>query len=88
MIAARISNRRFSGGVDPSRPATRAAAAIRASSYARYEDLMKVRAVQGIGRLIRTEADRGVVWVADSRGRKLLDSRDPLTSHIPTFARL
>lgn len=62
--------------------------AIRSSSYQRYEDLMKVRAVQGIGRLIRRETDRGVVWIADGRGRKLLDRSDPLTSHLPEFARL
>jgi ATP-dependent DNA helicase DinG len=62
--------------------------AIRASSYQRYEDLMKVRAVQGIGRLIRRETDKGVVWIADGRGRKLLDRSDPLTSHLPEFARL
>lgn len=62
--------------------------AIRANSFPRYEDMMKVRAVQAIGRLIRTDTDRGVVWVADQRGRKLLDPTDPLTSHIPEFARL
>ena len=62
--------------------------AIRSASYARYEDLMKVRAVQAIGRLIRRESDKGIVWLADSRGRRLLDARDPLTSHIPEFARL
>lgn len=62
--------------------------AIRASSFARYDDLMKVRAVQGIGRLIRTESDKGIVWIADSRGQRLLNSSDPLTSHLPTFARL
>ena len=62
--------------------------AIRSSSYARYEDLMKVRAVQAIGRLIRTSTDRGIVWVADSRGRRLVDPSDPLTSHISEFGRL
>jgi Rad3-related DNA helicase len=62
--------------------------AIRASSYARYEDIMKVRAIQAIGRLIRRESDKGIVWLADSRGRRLLDHSDPLTSHIPQFARL
>ena len=62
--------------------------AIRANSYPRYEDMMKVRAVQAIGRLIRTDSDRGIVWVADNRGRKLIDPTDPLTSHIPEFARL
>ena len=62
--------------------------AIRSNSYARYEDIMKVRAIQAIGRLVRTDEDRGIVWVADSRGRKLVDSSDPLTSHLPQFARL
>ena len=62
--------------------------AIRSNSYARYEDLMKVRAVQALGRLIRRETDKGIVYLADSRGRRLLDHSDPLTSHIPQFARL
>ena len=62
--------------------------AIMNSSFDRYNDLMKVRAVQAIGRLIRRETDRGIVWVADGRGKRLLDSGDPLTSHIPQFARL
>lgn len=62
--------------------------AIRTASYARYEDSMRVRAVQAIGRLIRTNQDRGIVWVADARGRRLLDTSDPLTAHLPTFARL
>lgn len=62
--------------------------AIRSSSFARYEDLMKVRAVQAIGRLIRRESDKGIVWIADSRGRRLLNPSDPLTSHLPQFARL
>lgn len=62
--------------------------AIRSASYARYEDMMKVRAVQAVGRLIRRETDRGIVWFADNRGRRLIDPTDPLTSHIPQFARL
>lgn len=62
--------------------------AIRSASYPRYEDMMRVRAVQAMGRLIRTDTDRGIVWVADNRGRKLIDPTDPLTSHIPEFARL
>lgn len=62
--------------------------AIRAQSFPRYNDIMKVRAVQAIGRLIRTSADRGIVWIADNRGRRLLDPSDPLTAHIPEFARL
>lgn len=62
--------------------------AIRNSSFDRYNDLMKVRAVQAIGRLIRRESDKGIVWIADGRGRRLMDSSDPLTSHLPQFARL
>jgi Rad3-related DNA helicase len=62
--------------------------AIRANSFARYEDMMKVRAVQAVGRLIRRESDKGIVWFADARGRRLMDPNDPLTSHIPQFARL
>ena len=62
--------------------------AIRSSSYQRYEDSMRVRAVQAMGRLVRTAQDRGVVWWADSRASKLIDPTDPLTAHIPQFARL
>jgi Rad3-related DNA helicase len=62
--------------------------AIRSNSFPRYNDIMKVRAVQAIGRLIRTDSDQGIVWVADGRGRRLLDRSDPLTSHLPEFARL
>lgn len=62
--------------------------AIRSQSFDRYNDLMKVRAVQAIGRLIRRETDKGIVWIADSRGRRLVDAGDPLTSHIPQFAKL
>lgn len=62
--------------------------AIRSSSYARYEDSMRVRAVQAMGRLIRTSEDKGIVWWADSRATKLVDPNDPLTAHIPQFARL
>ena len=62
--------------------------AIRAASFPRYNDMMKVRAVQAVGRLIRRETDKGIVWFADARGRRLLDTSDPLTAHIPQFARL
>ena len=62
--------------------------AIMASSRKRYDDMMKVSAIQAIGRLIRTDTDKGIVWVADQRGRRLIDPTDPLTSHIPQFARL
>lgn len=62
--------------------------AIRSSSWSRYEDLMKVRAVQAMGRLIRTTGDTGVVYWADARARKLIDPSDTLTAHIPEFSRL
>lgn len=62
--------------------------AIKAQSYQRYEDIMKVRAVQAMGRLIRTTTDSGVVFWCDSRARRLVDSSDNLTSHIPEFSRL
>lgn len=62
--------------------------AIRSQSFQRYDDMMKVRAVQAIGRLIRRETDKGIVWIADNRGHRLMDSSDPLTSHLPQFARL
>lgn len=62
--------------------------AIRAQSFPRYNDIMKVRAVQAIGRLIRTDTDKGIVWIADNRGQRLLDRSDPLTAHLPQFARL
>lgn len=62
--------------------------AIKSASFARYQDSMKVRAVQAIGRLIRRESDRGVVWIADQRAHRLIDGSDPLTSHLPQFARL
>ena len=62
--------------------------AIRSSSYQRYEDAMRVRAVQAMGRLIRTAEDKGIVWWADSRATKLVDPTDPLTAHIQQFAKL
>lgn len=62
--------------------------AIRAASFNRYNDMMKVRAVQAIGRLIRTNEDRGIVWIADNRGRRLLDPSDPMTAHLTQFSRL
>lgn len=62
--------------------------AIMNQSMARYQDMMTVRAVQGIGRLIRTTTDRGIVWVADSRGGRLINRSDPLTRHLAEFNRL
>lgn len=62
--------------------------AIRSNSYARYDDMMKVRAVQAIGRLIRTVDDSGVVFWCDNRARRLIDGTDHLTAHLTEFSRL
>ena len=57
-------------------------------SRRRYEDIMRVTAVQSIGRLIRTVDDKGIFWVADSRGRALIDTTDPMTSHLAQWNRM
>jgi len=62
--------------------------AIMNSNPGKYQDSMTVSAVQGIGRLIRTTDDTGVVWVADSRGRRLVNGSDPLTRHLTEFSKL
>lgn len=72
----------------PYPPRSPANDAIMTQSMPRYQDMMTVRAVQGIGRLIRTTEDRGIVWVADSRGGRLINPSDPLTSHLVEFNRL
>lgn len=58
--------------------------AISENNRQRYEDNMSVQMVQGIGRLIRTTTDRGIVWIADSRGKRLLRP-EPLTAHLLEF---
>lgn len=62
--------------------------AIMNSNPGKYQDAMTVSAVQGIGRLIRTTDDTGIVWVADSRGRRLINGGDPLTRHLTEFSKL
>ena len=57
-------------------------------SRRRYEDIMRVTAVQSIGRLIRTVDDKGIFWVADSRGRALVDTTDPMTRHLAQWNRM
>lgn len=56
--------------------------------YVRYRDLMLTRVVQGIGRLIRTEADLGHVFVADARAEVLLKSKDLMVQHLAEFQRV
>lgn len=72
----------------PYPPRSAANDAIMKQNMARYQDMMTVRAVQGIGRLIRSDEDRGIVWIADSRATRLLNPIDPLTSHLVEFNRL
>lgn len=61
---------------------------IAAKDFRRYDDMMRVSAVQGIGRLIRTTEDRGHVLIADARGERLLDPKDPLTAHLCDLRRV
>jgi len=55
---------------------------IASQDFRRYDDMMRVSAVQGLGRLIRSTSDRGHMLIADARGTKLLDRSDPLTAHL------
>lgn len=72
----------------PYPPRSPANDAIMNQSMPRYQDMMTVRAVQGIGRLIRTTEDKGIVWIADSRAGRLRNPSDPLTRHLMEFNRL
>lgn len=63
--------------------------AISEQNRQRYTDMMLVKVVQAIGRLIRTTSDRGHVFVADSRGKRmLLQTSDPMVRHIADFRQL
>lgn len=55
--------------------------------YPRYKDLMLTRIVQGAGRLIRTETDRGHLHIADSRAESIVSSKDLMVRHLGEFAR-
>lgn len=61
---------------------------ISSGDFRRYDDMMRMSAVQGIGRLVRTTEDSGQVLIADSRGARLLDGRDPMTAHLTEFRRV
>ena len=54
--------------------------------YPRYRDMMLTRIVQAAGRLIRTETDRGRIFIADSRARDFLSSNDLMVRHLRDFA--
>lgn len=56
--------------------------------YGRYKDLMLTRIVQGAGRLIRTETDRGHLHIADSRAEDVVRSKDLMVRHLGEFARV
>jgi len=55
--------------------------------YARYKDLMLTRIVQAAGRLIRTETDRGRLWIGDSRAEGIINTKDMMVKHLKEFAR-
>jgi ATP-dependent DNA helicase DinG len=55
--------------------------------YPRYKDLMLTRIVQGAGRLIRTETDRGHLHICDSRAEQIVSSKDLMVRHLGEFAR-
>lgn len=55
--------------------------------YPRYRDLMLTRIVQGAGRLIRTETDRGHLHICDARAEDIVKSQDLMVRHLGEFAR-
>ena len=55
--------------------------------YVRYRDMMLTRIVQGAGRLIRTETDRGHLHIADARAEDIVNSKDLMVRHLGEFAR-
>lgn len=61
---------------------------IAAQDFRRYDDMMRVSAVQSLGRLIRSTSDRGQMLIADARGERLLDRNDPLTAHLCEIRRV
>lgn len=56
--------------------------------YPRYRDLMLTRIVQAAGRLIRTETDRGRLFIGDSRAEDIVKSKDLMVRHLGEFARV
>jgi Rad3-related DNA helicase len=55
--------------------------------YQRYKDQMLMRLTQAAGRLIRTETDRGRLFIADSRAEEFLAGTTLMTAHMKEFRR-
>jgi Rad3-related DNA helicase len=55
--------------------------------YQRYKDQMLMRLTQAIGRLIRTETDRGRAFIADSRAEEFLAGTTLMTAHMKQWKR-
>jgi Rad3-related DNA helicase len=56
-------------------------------SFKRYQDMMLTKIVQAAGRLIRTEQDRGRLFIADSRAEDILDPKALMLKHLSDFRR-
>lgn len=52
-----------------------------------YWDQMRTVLVQGVGRLVRTTDDSGLVFIADSRARSMNWGESHMTSHFKEFAK-
>lgn len=65
-------------------PVTRA---IMARSRQRYEDMMRMKVTQAVGRLIRTTEDTGSVFIVDSRAENIIGDDDPMLAHLGEFQR-
>lgn len=55
--------------------------------YQRYKDQMLMRLTQASGRLIRTETDKGRLYIADSRAAEFLSGNTLMTAHMRDFKR-
>lgn len=61
--------------------------AIQARNRQRYEDMMRTKITQAVGRLIRTTTDTGTIFIADSRAEDLIGDDDPMLAHLSEFER-
>lgn len=52
-----------------------------------YWDMMRTVLVQGVGRLVRTVEDKGLVFIADSRARSMNWRESHMTTHFSEFAK-
>jgi Rad3-related DNA helicase len=56
-------------------------------SFKRYQDIMLTKIVQAAGRLIRTEQDRGRLFIADARAEDILNPKALMLKHLSDFKR-